>query len=93
MLDLLQRRLREEGSITITVHARPGARQSKIVGQLADGTLKIDLHAAPEGGRANIELAIMLGKEFAVPPGNIAVLSGRAARRKLVRVSALRAAP
>ena len=49
-----------------------------------DESIKIDIAAAPEGGKANAALVKYLEKEFG---GNVQIISGATARMKLVRVS------
>lgn len=86
MITNLRDKLQAEGSVTFTVHAKPGAPVSLISGVLDDGTLKISLHAPPEGGKANAELIRLLADEFDVSMQQVELLSGAGDRRKLVRV-------
>lgn len=88
MVTDLQARLATEGSVTFTVHVKPAAVETLLVGTLDDGTLKIALKAPPEGGRANRELLRFLSEEFSVPMDCVDILAGAGTRRKLVRVSA-----
>lgn len=87
MIDALRQQLAEEGSITFTVRAHPGARQTKINSVMDDGAIKIDLKAAPEDGKANDLLLVLLSKEFGVPRANIQILSGHLSRQKVVRIT------
>ncbi len=88
MLELLQQRLSEAGKIEVLVRARPHAVQSRIVGVLEDGSLKIDLAAPAEDGKGNRALQKLLAEAFGVSPVHVTVLSGKAARLKLVRITA-----
>lgn len=83
----LLQQLESCGSATFTVRAHPGARQTKINSVMDDGAIKIDLKAAPEDGKANDLLLVLLSKEFNVPRSNIEILSGHLSRQKVVRIS------
>ncbi len=87
MIEDLKQRLSTEGSVTFSVHAKPGAPLSLITGILADGTLKISLHATAEGGKANVELVRLLAEEFDISMQHITILSGAGTRRKLVQIT------
>jgi len=50
-------------------------------------TYKIRVKSAPEKGKANAELIKFLAKEFSVPKENIEIISGKADRIKLIRIS------
>ena len=76
----------DSGVIFITVRVRPRAPTTQIKGVMADGTLKIDLAAAVEDGKANAELVAFLAEEFDVPRREITIVSGAASRRKMIRV-------
>jgi hypothetical protein len=43
--------------------------------------------AAPEDGKANVELVSFLAKEFSVPKANIHIAAGLTSPRKTIRVS------
>lgn len=87
MLDHLLRRLRNDGALSLTLRIRPGARETKVTGVLEDGTIKISVRAAPEHGKANVELIKFLAKAFDVPRGNVELIAGEADRRKIVRIT------
>ncbi len=84
MLSVLHSRLATEGALTLTLRVRPGARVSAFKAAMADGTLKVDVAAAPEDGEANGELVRFLAEEFGVPRGNVSIVTGHASRRKVV---------
>ena len=86
MLDSYRQRLQTEGTLTLTIRARPNARRTKIVGVMEDGSLKIDLHAAPEDGEANEELLKCLAAEFSVSRQAVTLLSGQRGRMKMVTI-------
>jgi hypothetical protein len=91
MFDTLRIKLREERSVTLSIRARPGARKTEIKGMLADGSIKVSIHAPPEDGRANEELLKFLAEGFGVPVSHVELLSGQTSRMKIVRVSEKRA--
>ncbi len=64
-----------------------GVAASEVVGKMADGTLKVKVHAVREGGRANEELVRVLAEHFGVARSNISIIRGAtASRRKTVEI-------
>lgn len=88
MIDHLRQYLYRDGAITLKLRIRSGAPETKIVGVLEDGTVKVAVRAAAEKQRANEELVGFLADEFNVPRGNITLLAGAAERRKRIRITA-----
>jgi uncharacterized protein (TIGR00251 family) len=86
MLSSFKEILRREGSVTLSVRARPGASKTQIKDVLRDGSVKIDIAAVPEDNAANEELVKFLAKQFAVSRSNVSILSGAIARVKLIRI-------
>jgi uncharacterized protein (TIGR00251 family) len=74
---------------SIQVRVSPKAVQGSIVGWMDDGFLKVRILAAPEGGRANIELMRLLAQELKVPIGNLSIIRGSASTNKLIKVVGL----
>jgi len=64
----------------------PGSALSEIADELADGTLKIRIAAAPERGRANAALVALLAERYHVSRSAITIISGHSASRKLIRI-------
>ena len=58
-------------------------------GWLEDGSLKLEVAAPPEGGRANRAVSELLGAVLEIPRGRITVVGGAAARLKWVEVDGL----
>jgi len=50
-------------------------------------TIKIKIKAAPEKGKANIELIKFLSKELDIKRSNISIISGKTDRIKLIKIS------
>lgn len=71
----------------VKIKVIPKAPKTEIVGEMADGTLKIRIAAPPEKGRANAELIKFLSKQHNVPKENIAIVSGKTDSLKLVRIT------
>ena len=85
------RRDADDGSLTLKIHARPGAKSTAVVGVHGEGdqaNLKIALAAPPVDGKANAVLRAFLAKTFGVPERNVTLLHGESGRRKLVRIEA-----
>jgi hypothetical protein len=75
---------------TFRVHVVPGSHADAITGMYGDA-LRVRLKAPPVEGRANEALRSFLAEELGVSIGNVEILSGRASRQKLVRVTGARA--
>ena len=84
--DELRRRLAREGAVTLAIRVRPNAPRTAWKATLADGSLKVDVAAPPEEGRANAALAAWIADAVGVPHANVRIVAGAGARRKLVRV-------
>lgn len=87
MIDHLKQILAANGILNLTIRVRTHAASTQIKSVLADGSLKIDLAAAPKENRANIALLDYLADVFSVSLSNVVILSGATARLKLVRIS------
>ena len=87
MWDAHRTQLATTGTVTFTVRARPNAKTTECTERLEDGSMKIDLHAAPEDNEANVVLVKFLAKTFDVPLNSVVLLSGHTGRRKLVRIT------
>jgi len=88
MLDDLKLRLITDEKIDVLVRVRPHAIKTRFVDMLDDGSMKVEITAPAEDGKGNIALAKFLAELFEVPSTNVKILSGKAARLKLVRITA-----
>ena len=86
MLTPLKKMLLTQGALTLSVKVRPGASTSSVKRILPDGTVVIDIAAAPEKGKANEALLRFLAEEFSVPKSHIEILSGETGRKKRVKI-------
>ncbi|MCA9029900.1 MAG: YggU family protein [Planctomycetaceae bacterium] len=75
----------DEG-VFLPVHAQPGAKKNRIVGE-HDGRLKVAVTAAPEKGKANKEIIAFLSKTLGIRKNQILIRSGETNSRKLLVVS------
>jgi len=85
--ELLEQRIGRGTMATLRVKVIAKSAKSEIAGQLADGTLKIRIAAAPERGKANAELCSFLAREIGAPGTKVEVISGHTSPLKLVRIS------
>jgi hypothetical protein len=81
------RRVGADGSITLTIHAQPGAKHTEVAGVHGDA-LKIRVASPPVEGRANDELRRFLADAFGVPQRNVTLVRGEASRQKTLRIVA-----
>jgi uncharacterized protein (TIGR00251 family) len=81
-----------DGSITLEVHAQPGAKRTEVAG-IHDGCLKIRLAASAIEGRANEALVAFLAETFDVPRRNVTLVRGETGRAKTLRIVGPRARP
>jgi uncharacterized protein (TIGR00251 family) len=78
--------LNDDGSITLAVHARPGAGRTEITGRHGDA-LKVRVAAPPEGGRANEALRKTLAEALGVDAGAVKLEAGEHSRSKRFRIA------
>ncbi len=86
MHKLLEQRISQGMPATFRVKVTPKSPKTEIMGELADGTLKVKVAALPERGKANAELCAFLAREIGVPHSRVEVVSGHTSPLKLVRV-------
>jgi uncharacterized protein len=90
------RRVGADGSITLAIHAQPGAKHTEVAGVHGQGMqmrLKIRLAAPAVEGRANDTLVAFLAESFGVPRRNVTLLRGETGRRKTLRIASPAARP
>ncbi len=71
------------------VRLTPRGGADRVDGPGADGTLRVRVAAPPVDGAANDSLCRLLARELGVARGSVRVVSGDAARRKLIEVDGL----
>ncbi len=87
MIAHLFEELAAKGTVRFAVRVRPNAPQTRLVSVLDDGSLKMDIAAPPEGGKANMELLRGVAQIFGVPRASVELLAGAADRHKIVKVT------
>jgi uncharacterized protein (TIGR00251 family) len=75
----------------LSLRVSPGAKSSAVVGRYGE-RWKIRVAAPAESGRANEALLELLAETLAVPRSRLRVVSGTAARDKIVEVCGIDAA-
>ena len=76
----------------LAVRVHPGAKRPGLVGRMADGSLKLAVAEAPEGGRANRAVEELVAALLSLRRGQVSVVGGATARLKQVEVEGLDAA-
>jgi hypothetical protein len=87
MLQKFKRQFQKDGEIYLRVKVRPNAAMTAVKEIMEDETVKIDIAAPAEKGKANAELAKFLAREFLVDKGNVKIISGAGERVKLVKIA------
>lgn len=73
--------------LTVTPRAALDAVGEVVSAPDGGAALKVAVTAAPEGGKANQAVIRLLSRTWRVPKTSLSVVSGGAARRKLLHVS------
>lgn len=75
-------------SVELAVKVAPKASRNRVQGWLGD-TLKVQVTAAPERGKANAAVEALLAEVLDLPRGAVAVIAGHAQPRKRIRIQGL----
>lgn len=78
-----------EAESFITVRVSTKSQKGSVVGWMDDGALKVKVLAAPEGGRANIELLRVVAEELKIPVRNVSLECGGTSTTKTLKISGL----
>ena len=78
-------------STRVRVRVSPGARRGGVAGRVGE-VWKLRVTAPAEGGRANEAVVRLLADTMEVPRRSISLVSGHAARDKVVELEGLEAA-
>lgn len=70
----------------IKIRVLPRSSKNEIVGEMADGTLKVKLTAAPVDGKANEALIALLAEHFDCPKTKIKIVRGQTSKNKMIEV-------
>jgi uncharacterized protein len=86
--DVIRRLFNDKGCLA--VHVTPNASATTIL-LPADGTtgvLQMRVTETPEGGKANAAVITLLAKALRVPKSDLMIVSGHAARNKVIEIRA-----
>lgn len=86
MLKKFLAQLAKEHEIIIKIKIRPNASVTRVRDIMADQTIKLDLAASPEKGKANSEIIKFLAKIFDTEKENVKILRGRHLKQKLIKI-------
>jgi uncharacterized protein YggU (UPF0235/DUF167 family) len=75
----------------VQVRVSPGGACDRVVGRYGDGW-KVSVVAAPEDGKANAAVIRLLATELDLPRRDVTLVSGKAARTKVVALTGIDAA-
>jgi hypothetical protein len=78
-------------STRLRLRVAPGSRRPGIAGRHGDGW-KVRVAQPPEDGRANAAVVALLADTLELPRGAVSIVSGHAARDKIVAVDGIDAA-
>ncbi|MFH1522888.1 MAG: DUF167 domain-containing protein [Patescibacteria group bacterium] len=87
MLASYKEQLKKEGEVYLKIKVKTNSQKNKVKEFMSDGTLKMDIAAEPDIGKANQELIKFLAKEFKVGKNNVEIKSGAINKIKLVKIS------
>ena len=90
MLLKFAHQLNKNNEVCLRLKINPGAPETKIKEILADAdgnTIKIDIAAPADKGRAYKEIIRFLAKEFEVLKNNIKIIKGAKEKIKLIKIT------
>jgi len=79
-------------SARIRVRVHPGARRERVTRRMDDGSWRIEVQASPADGRANDAVIRLLAEVLEVKRSDVRVVTGHAARAKVVEIEGLEGA-
>ncbi|MEA1962967.1 MAG: DUF167 domain-containing protein [Patescibacteria group bacterium] len=89
MLNKFIEKLNKNLELYLRLKINPGSAKSEVKNVMADDTIKINISAPAEKGKANKELIKFLSKQFEIDKNNIKIISGAGDRLKLVKITKL----
>ena len=71
-------------AVRLAVRVIPNAKQSLVMGFLADGTLRVKIAAPAVDGKANAALIKFLASLLSLAPSSIEIISGHTTKTKVI---------
>ncbi|MFA6427268.1 MAG: DUF167 domain-containing protein [Candidatus Magasanikbacteria bacterium] len=71
---------------TLHIKVLPRSSRNEVVGEMADGTLKVKLTAPPVDGKANEALIELLSEHFNLPKSKIKIVRGLTSKNKIIQM-------
>lgn len=87
MLEEFIKKLNKNLELYLRLKINPSSAKSEIKDVMADETIKINISAPAEKGKANKELIKFLSKQFKIDKNNIKIISGAGDRLKLIKIN------
>ncbi|MCK5320428.1 YggU family protein [Candidatus Parcubacteria bacterium] len=87
MIEKFIKKLNKNSEIYLRLKINPGSAKNEIKDVMADETIKINISAPAEKGKANKELIKFLSNQFGVNKDEIKIISGAGDRLKLVKIN------
>lgn len=75
----------EGGNVTFWLRVKPRSSRERLSVD-SRGELRVELHAVPTDGQANVACIDFLARLLSVPRSNIGIVMGYKSRRKLIRI-------
>ncbi|MBI5728826.1 MAG: YggU family protein [Candidatus Magasanikbacteria bacterium] len=72
--------------VLLKVRVLPRSSKNEIMGEMADGALKVKLTAAPVDGKANEALISLLTEHFNCPKTKIKIVRGQTSKNKVIEI-------
>jgi len=85
ILKKILKNLASRDTLVLKIKSHPNSPQTKIVSELSDGTIKIDISAERDKGKANQELIKFLAKNLNLEKSNLKIISGQTTQNKLIK--------
>lgn len=70
----------------IKIRVLPRSSKNEVIGEMADGTLKVKLTAPPVDGKANDSLIKLLADYFDKPKHKIKIAAGATSKNKTIEI-------
>jgi len=70
----------------IKIRVLPRSSKNEVIGEMADGTLKVKLTAPPVDGKANDSLIKLLADYFDKPKSKIKIAAGATSKTKTIEL-------